>query len=150
MKKPTKIPTMKGMWGKLCDLALEVNNLEAVSRNRINDFERRVDEVRGIETKVLALAARVEDMEDSRVAQARLHEFSAAHEQSAPRYCVIGDSAKNGFGGNIGRTWKDTQHQAENHAASIHRNHPGCPELFVVKVVSKVGRKEPDIKVTRI
>lgn len=66
------------------------------------------------------------------------------------QFCVIGDYAKNGFGGNIGRTWKGTQQQAEDHAASILRNHPGCPELLVVQVVSKVGRKEPDIKITRV
>lgn len=66
------------------------------------------------------------------------------------QFCVIGNVARNGFGGNIGRTWKGTQQQAEDHAASILRNNPGCPELLVVQVVSKVGRKEPDIKITRV
>lgn len=64
-------------------------------------------------------------------------------------YCVIGDQAKSGYS-NIGRTWKGTRAQAEDHAASILRNHPGCPELLVVQVVSKVGRKEPDIQVVRV
>lgn len=68
----------------------------------------------------------------------------AAYEQ----FCVIGDKATHQYP--VTRKWHSSQEQAEQYAASLCRNQPNCTELLVVKVVSKVGRKEPDIKVTRV
>lgn len=64
------------------------------------------------------------------------------------QFCVIGDKASHQYP--ITRKWHGNQEQAEQYAASLCRNQPSCTELLVVKVVSKVGRKEPDIKVTRV
>ena len=68
--------------------------------------------------------------------------------QERGQFCVIGD--KSGHQYPISRTWKGTQAEAEQYAASLVRNQSTTTELLVVKVVSKVGRKEPDIKVTRV
>ena len=63
------------------------------------------------------------------------------------RFCVIGDKAKGGFS-NMGRTWHASKESAEQYAASLIRNQPGhIDELLVVKVVSKVSKKHPEIRI---
>lgn len=92
-----------------------------------------------------ALWARIVALED------RYGCFGAGELTSAPtrgEFCVIGD--KSGHQYPISRTWKNTQAEAEQYAASLVRNQPSTTELLVVQVVSKVGRKEPDIKITRV
>ena len=64
------------------------------------------------------------------------------------QFCVIGDKAYHQYP--ISRKWHPTAEEAEQYAASLVRNQSTTTELLVVQVVSKVGRKEPDIKITRI
>lgn len=98
---------------------------------------------------VRALSIRLENMRDTLIAKARLTEFNEASKpQPKARYCVIGDKASCGYA--IYRNWFNTQDGAEVHAESLINAGKAECELFVVKVVSTVKRKRPDMEVTKV
>lgn len=132
MKKKTtkeKTPTLPSLWRKLCDIALEVNNVEAVGRNRMNNLE----------AKLASLGS-----------GAALADAHSVFVQPEKPFCVIANTARYIAGGAQGRSWYATQKQAEGHAESIMRNHPNqYEELYVVEIKSKVAKQRPELEVTR-
>ncbi len=132
-KKPVKIPTISALWAAFRELEAKVMSIPN------NDYFAR------------ATSKRIDALENllSEQPKYRAMELNGQTvQQPVEQYCVIGDKAKHQYP--ISRTWHATQLAAERYAGSICRNQPNCEELLVVKVVSKVGRREPDIKITRV
>jgi hypothetical protein len=166
MKKPTKTPTISNltvavknlekehaelirvMWANDDKLGLRANDaLAAIQKlekqvsaawQSANDVEALLCKANG---RITALESWHKDHNEDK--RARLTSVAAQYQ-----FCVIGDMAKHQYP--ISRTWHNTQERAEEYAASIVRNSQTTEELLVVQVVSKVRRKEPDIKVMRV
>jgi hypothetical protein len=152
MKKPVKVKK------DLYDHAA-VCKMFAALAERCNNLEKQVSTAcqvaNDVEALLLKANGRITALEswhkDHNEWLCSLHEDRRARFTGVSahgEFCVIGD--RSGCKYPISRTWKDTQAEAEQYAASLVRNQSTATELLVVKVVSKVGRKEPDIKVTRV
>lgn len=160
MKKPVKKTVKKVDWAapdlsledRVLGLVVKVDNLEYkinVLGNDVNNLKAEMlhkpnqlwGAVKTLEKRVDYACEVVGDVRrDSMADQPSV--------RSNYQFCVIGDKAKHQYP--ISRTWHTSQETAERYAASLVRNSSTTEELLVVQVVSKVGRKEPDIKVVRV
>lgn len=146
----TKKPVKKG-WAapkvKLEDRVLAIAEQATDTQHRLSNLAARVDGAWG---KITTLANKLDMFGAGAAVDAAVALHRSTEVRPEKPFCVIANTARYIQGGAQGRTWCATRKIAEAHAESLMRNHPGMyDEMFVVEVVSKVSKKQPELEVTR-